>query len=150
MNDHNRDANPANPADGGSFSGQRLDGADFGGQELEGADFGGADVRGANFDGANLRSASFRDAGVGVRPAVGVALLCVALAVAASAGVLIGWALGDVRSRLTAGEADEVAEGSSLILMLVVIVGLIVWKGFSVALRLVVVVYVVLRGLEGI
>ncbi|MDX2379753.1 MAG: pentapeptide repeat-containing protein [Acidimicrobiia bacterium] len=145
MTEHNFTDNTAGGVlGGGSFSGQRLDGADFGGQQLEGADFRGADVRGANFDGAILRSASFRDAGVGVRPAVGIALFCVALAIAASAGALIGWSLEDVGSRLTADEVDEVAEGGSLVFMLVVLVGLILWKGFSLAIRLVVVVYLAL------
>jgi len=127
--------------DGGEFGGQRHDGADFRGQQLQSADFSGADVRGARFDHANLRSASFRDARTGVRPAVGVALLGLAWVVAAIAGAAIGWALNDVGARLTAGQADEVAEGGSLVLILVVLVGLIIWKGFSTAIRLVVIVY---------
>ena len=131
-----------------SFSGQHLDGADFGGQQLEGADFSGADVRGAKFDGANLNSASFRDANIGVRPAIGIVLLGLALVIAALAGALIGWALEDVGSRLTADQSDEVAEGGSLVLILVVLVGLILWKGFSTAIRLVVVVYFVLLAIN--
>ena len=134
--------------DGQSFSGQRLDGADFSGQQLEGADFIATDVRGASFDGANLRSASFHDAKLGVRPAIGVALLGLALAIAAISGLLIGWSLDDARSRLSADEFDQVAEGGSVILILVVLVVLIVWRGFSTAIRLVVVVYVVLLAIN--
>jgi hypothetical protein len=136
---------PDVPAPGDrAFAGQRLDGADLSGQDLQGADFSEADVRGAKFDGAILRSASFRDARIGVRPAVGIALLGLALVVAALAGSLIGWALADVGSRLSADETDEVAAGGSLVFMLVVLVGLILWKGFSTAIKLVVVVYAVL------
>ena len=138
---------PGGP-DGRSFSGQSLDGADFIGQQLEGADFSGTDVRGAKFDGANLRSASFRDASLGVRPAIGVALLGLALAVAVFAGALIGWSLEDVGSRLTADQSDQVAEGGSLVLMLVVLVGVILWKGFGTAIRVVLVVYVVLLAIN--
>lgn len=141
------DTAPEGP-DRRSFRGQRLDGADFTGQELEGADFSGTDVRGAKFDGANLRSASFRDASLGVRSAIGVALLGLALAVAILAGALIGWSLEDVGSRVTADEADEIAEGGSLVLLLVVLVGLILWKGFSTAIRLVIVVWVVLLAIN--
>ena len=146
--DNTADSTADGGPDGRSFSGQRLDGADFSGQQLEGADFGGADVRGTKFDGANLRSASFLDARIGVRLAIGVPLLGLALAVAAFAGALIGWALEDVGSRLTASETDEVAEGGSLVLILVVLVGLILWKGFSTAIRLVVVVYFVLLAIN--
>jgi len=116
----------------------------FRGQNLEGADFSGKDVRGADFTGANLRSASFVDAKIGIPPRVGAVLLGLAILVAIGCGVAIGWAVNELRDRVTADEWDQVAEGGSLGLTLLLLLGLIIWKGFDFAIKVVAVVYVVL------
>ena len=116
----------------------------FRGQNLEGADFSGKDLRGANFTGANLRSANFTEAQIGVLPRVGVALLGLAILVAIACGVAIGWAVDEMRDRLTADEWDQVAEGGSIGFLLLLLLGLIFWKGFDVAIKVVAVVYLML------
>ena len=116
----------------------------FRGQALEGADFSGKDLRGADFTGANLRSADFTEAKIGVPPRVGVALLGLAILVAIACGVAIGWAVNELRGRLSADEWDQVAEGGSIGVLLLLLLGLVFWKGFDVAIKVVAVVYVVL------
>ena len=110
-------------------------------QDFEGADYSGKDVRGADFAGANLRSASFSDAELGVAPRVGRMLLGVALLFSVGAGVVIGWSVSGLRNRISADRWDEVAEGSAMAIILVVLVAVIIWKGFDIAFKVVVVVY---------
>lgn len=116
----------------------------FRGQNLEGADFSGKDVRGADFTGANLRSADFTNAQVGVPPRVGVVIFGGALLTAIACGVAIGWAVNEVRDRFTSDEWDQVAEGGTLWFTLLLLLGLIIWKGFDFAIRVVAVVYLAL------
>lgn len=116
----------------------------FRGQNLEGADFSGKDVRGADFTGANLRSADFTKSEVGVAPRVGAVLLGVAILMAIACGVAIGWAVNEMRNRFTSDEWDQVAEGSSLGFVFLLLLGLIIWKGFDFAIKVVAIVYVVL------
>jgi uncharacterized protein YjbI with pentapeptide repeats len=121
----------------------RLIDRSFRGQSLEGADFSGKDLRGADFTGADLRSASFRDAKLGVAPRVGAVLFGLAILVAIAAGVGIGWAVNQIRDELSAEKWDEAAEGGSIGLILLVLVALILWRGFDFAIRISVVFYVV-------
>ena len=107
----------------------------FRGQTLEGADFSGKDLRGADFTGANLRSASFREAKVGVAPRVGGVILGIAIAIAIGTGMVIGWSVDEIRNETTAEEWDEVATGGSLGLIVLVLLALIFWKGFDVAIK---------------
>jgi len=116
----------------------------FRGQDLEGADFSGKDVRGADFTGCNLRSANFTKAKIGVPPRVGAVILGVALLVAIACGVAIGWAVNEMRNRFTSDEWDQVVEGGSIGITLLVLLGLIIWKGFDFAIKIVGVVYLVL------
>lgn len=116
----------------------------FRGQQLEGADFSGRDVRGSDFTGANLSSANFTNAKIGVPARVGAMVLGLAILLAIGCGVAIGWAVDEMRTRLTADEWDQVAEGGSIGLTFLLLLGLIIWKGFDVALRVVAVVYLVL------
>ena len=116
----------------------------FRGQNLEGADFSGKDVRGADFTGANLRSADFTNCKIGVAPRVGVVILGVALLVAIACGVAIGFAVNEMRDRVTSDEWDQVAEGGSIGITLLVLLGLIIWKGFDVAIKIAVAVYLAL------
>jgi hypothetical protein len=111
------------------------------GQDLEGADFSGQDVRGVDFTEANLRSANFSDATLGVAPRVGVILLGIALLISLGAGVAIGWSVDGLRHRISADQWDEVAEGSSMAVILVVLVAVIIWRGFDLAFKAVVAVY---------
>ena len=115
----------------------------FRGQALEGADFSGKDLRGADFTGANLRSASFREVKVGVAPRVGAVILGVGILIAIGTGMVIGWSVDEIRNEATAEEWDVVATGGSLALILVVLLGLIFWKGFDVAIKTIVIFYLV-------
>ena len=116
----------------------------FRGADLEGADFSRKDVRGADFTGANLRSARFRESRIGVAPRTGLAILGAGLLAALVAGIAIGWSVDEIRTRVTSDEWDQIVEGGTLGLTLLVLLGLIIWKGFDLAIRLAVVVYVVL------
>jgi len=64
----------------------------------------GGQFAGADFTGADLRSADFTNAKIGV----------VAILVAIACGVTIGWAVSEMRTRLTADEWDQFAEGGSV------------------------------------
>ena len=118
------------------------DGPSFRGRSLEGADFSGQDLRGADFTGADLRSAKFREAQFGVEPRVGIAMLALGLLASVGAGVAIGLVIDQTRDRLTAEQWDELAEGGSIGLILIVLVGLIFWRGFDVAVKVVAALYV--------
>jgi uncharacterized protein YjbI with pentapeptide repeats len=111
------------------------------GRSLEGADFSGKDVRGTDFTGADLRSASFRDAELGVAPKVGVIFLGIAMLITIAAGVAIGLVVDEIRVQMNGDRWDEAASGGSLIFILLVFVGLIVWRGFDTAIKAIVVVY---------
>lgn len=112
------------------------------GQALEGADFSGKDVRGTDFTGADLRSSTFRNATLGVPPRVGAVILGSAMLVALSAGLAIGWAVHQMTDELSARKWDEVAQGSSIGLILIVLVALILWRGYDFAIRFVAFFYV--------
>jgi hypothetical protein len=116
----------------------------FQGEALEGSDFTGSDLRSADFSNADLRSASFREAALGVRPAIGAVILGLGMVFAVAAGVAIGWAANGTTDRLSADAWDERAEGGSLILILILLVALILWRGLDTALKVVVVAYPVL------
>jgi hypothetical protein len=118
-------------------------GESFWGRSLDGADFAGMDVRGADFTEASLRSASFRDAQLGVAPRVGVVMLGLAILVTVAAGIAIGWSVDQTRNRISAEPWDEVAEGATIVVVLVVLVALVFWRGFDFAIRIGVIVYAV-------
>lgn len=118
-------------------------GRSYRGNALEGADFSGADLRGADFSGAMLRGARMRGAQLGVRPSIGTGLMVLALVISVGAGLGIGWAVSGVRGRVSSGSWDEVAEGGSVGLILVLFVLLLLWKGFDIAIRVVGIAYTV-------
>jgi uncharacterized protein YjbI with pentapeptide repeats len=118
-------------------------GRSFRGQSLEGADFSGKDVRGTDFTGADLRSARFREVKLGVAPKVGALFLGIAMLITIAAGVAIGWVVDEIRVQMNGDRWDEAASGGSLIFVLLVFVGLIVWRGFDTAVKVIVVVYLV-------
>jgi hypothetical protein len=78
-----------------------------------------------------------------VAPRTGAAILGAAIAIAISAGVVIGWAVDEVRGQVYADQWDEVAGGGSLILVLVAFVSLIFWRGFDLAIKATFVLYFV-------
>ena len=125
------------------FINGRLTGLRFRDRALQGADFSGADVRGADFSGADLRGASFHGATFGVAPRTGAAILGAAMAITIAAGVVIGWAVDEVREQVYADQWDEAAGGGSLILVLVAFVSLIFWRGFDLAIKATVALYFV-------
>ena len=114
------------------------------GSKLDGSDFTSLDLRGADFTGASLREAVFVDAQLGVSPRVGVFLYGSAIAFAVLAGASIGWALRNTMNRLGAEEWDQIAEGVILVLVLLALVGVTIWKGFDVSLRVAGIGYVTL------
>jgi hypothetical protein len=130
------------------YRGQKLTTRSFRGRSLEGADFSGADLRGTDFTGANLRSAKLTDAKVGVAPKVGVAVLSLGVLVAVTAGIVIGWSVEDTREQIAADEWDEVAGGVSIALVLVVLVGVTIWRGVDVAIRVAIVLWAVIAALN--
>lgn len=130
------------------LAGRGGDGRSFAGAALDGADFTGVDLRGVDFTSASLRSASFRNARLGVPPHVGVIILGAALALAIGAGVAIGFSLRDTISQLSSDAWDEIAGGGTVVLLLVILVALIAWRGLDVAIRWVAVAYVALFGLN--
>jgi len=125
------------------FTNGRFAGHRFREQSLEGADFSGADLRGADFSGADLRGADFHGATFGVAPRTGVVILGAAMAVTIAAGVVIGWAVDEVRGQVYADQWDEAAGGGSLILVLLAFVALIFWRGFDLAIKATIVLYLV-------
>ena len=114
------------------------------GENLDGADFSGKDIRGVDYTGARLRSANFRDAELGVAPRVGVVFFAFAIMMSIAAGIAIGWGVSGLRNRISADKWDEVAEGGTMAGVLVILVLLIVWKGFDTAFIVVVVAYLAL------
>ena len=119
-------------------------GHSFRGRALEGADFSGADVRGADFTNADLRSASFRDARVGSVPWIRTGILSMAIAASAGAAVLIGLAVEGTNERLSSDHLDEVLVAGVVIVTLIVLVGVVSWRGFDPALKAAAVVYLAL------
>jgi len=128
--------------------GQKPEGVDFSGKSLRGADFSGSDLRGADFTGADLRDASFREVKFGLRPRVGVMILGVGILIAIAAGVVIGLVVVEIRNDATADEWDRVAAGGSLGFLILLFLGLVFWKGFDVAIRVVVVAYVLVAAVN--
>ncbi|MGI9613551.1 MAG: pentapeptide repeat-containing protein, partial [Acidimicrobiales bacterium] len=114
------------------------------GRSLEHADFSGTDLRGVDFSDASLRSASFRNATFGVAPRVGIVMLAIAVVAAIVAGFVIGLAVAETRDQLSAAEWDEVAGGGTIGLVLIMLIALIFWRGFDVALKVVAIVYPVI------
>jgi hypothetical protein len=121
-----------------------LRGQSFRGRALEGADFSGTDLRGADFTGADLRSANFRGARTGLGPRIGAAILAAAIAAAVGAGVLIGLAVEGTNARLSSDKLDEVLVAGAVIVTLIVLVAIILWRGFDTALKIAAAVYLAL------
>ena len=115
------------------FGGRDLRGRSFRDQDLTEADFRGADVRGADFTNAHLAHANFTNARLGVRPLTGALLLAAALAVSIVAGVTIGYFADAVRDSAVAPDWRDKLGGWLLVLVVVVFLGFLVWRGIREA-----------------
>jgi hypothetical protein len=111
------------------------------GSSLNGADFSGKDLRSTDFTGADLRSATFRNSKFGVEPKVGAVVLGLAMLITIAAGVAIGWMVNDIRGQIYAEEWDRAAAGSSLIVLLLLFVAVIIWRGIDTAIKVIVGLY---------
>jgi MFS family permease len=120
------------PAD---FHGQNLRRRSFKGEELNGVDFTVADLRGADFSNASLVNANFTDARMGVTPLVASLILLLALAVSLVAGVAVGHLAKVTRAEFSSADWRDVFGGSLMLAVVLLFLGLLVFKGASTALR---------------
>ncbi len=107
----------------------------FATQSLQAANFEGADLRGANFTRADLSNASFRNARVGVPPGVGAVILVAALAFSVLFGVVAGLAIDAVRDRLYSPGWERPSGAVGILIILVVFVIVMFWKGIDAAIK---------------
>ena len=107
----------------------------FATQSLQAANFDGADLRGADFTRADLSNASFRNARVGVPPGVGAVILVAALALSVTFGVVAGLAIDAVRDRLYSPGWERPSGAVGILIILVVFVIVMFWKGIDTAIK---------------
>jgi len=107
----------------------------FAAQSLQAASFEGADLRGADFTMADLSNASFRNARFGVPPSIGAAILAAAIALSLAFGVVAGFAIDAVRARLYGEGWERTSSAAGILIILVVFVVVLFWKGLDVAIR---------------
>ena len=115
----------------------------FAGQALEGTDFTAADLRGADLSNARLAGASFRDARLGVPPSTAALVLLAAVTVSVAAGVIAAQSIQALRDRIFGPHWEETLGGIEIVVVLVVFVGVMFWKGFDAAVKAFLVVTVV-------
>lgn len=125
------------------YRGRNLRRRSFRGMDGDGVDFSNADVRGVDFTDANLVEASFVDAKVGVTPTVGMLLLVVAVILAATAGVVVGWLSSETRDRLISGEWQATLAGATILFLAVLLFGSLLWRGVDWAARAVAIAFAV-------
>ena len=104
-------------------------------QSLQAASFEGADLRGADFTMADLSNASFRNARFGVPPSIGAAILAAAIALSLAFGVVAGFAIDAVRNRLYGEGWERTSSAAGILIILVVFVVVLFWKGLDIAIR---------------
>jgi uncharacterized protein YjbI with pentapeptide repeats len=120
------------------FSGKDLRGRSFKGQDLVGANFSYADIRGANFAGANLQDANFCQVKAGLRKRstwVLVGLSWLAAGLSGFINSFVGLAIATLinTSRTEAYyQSYQVAGWISLVVLVVMLIVLL-WRGISVA-----------------
>ena len=106
----------------------------FEAQSLPAANFEGADLRGADFTMADLSNASFRNTRFGVPPSVGAAILAAAIALSLAFGVVAGFAIDAVRERLYGEGWERTSSAAGILIILVVFVVVLFWKGLDTAI----------------
>lgn len=114
---------------------ENLRGKSFAAQPLQAANFEGADLRGTDFTMADLTNASFRNARFGVAPAVGAVILAAAIALSLAFGVVAGFAIDAVRDRLYGEGWERTSSAAGILIILVVFVVVLFWKGLDVAIK---------------
>jgi hypothetical protein len=107
----------------------------FAGRSLQAASFDGADLRGADFTMADLSNASFRSARFGVPSSIGAAILGAAIALSLAFGVVAGFAFDAVRDRLYGEGWERTSSAAGILIILLVFVVVLFWKGLDVAIR---------------
>jgi len=107
----------------------------FAAQSFPAANFEGADLRGADFTMADLSNASFRNARFGVPPSIGAAILAAAIALSLAFGVVAGFAIDAVRNRLYGEGWERTSSAAGILIILVVFVVVLFWKGLDAAIR---------------
>ena len=107
----------------------------FAAQSLQAASFEGADLRGADFTMADLTNASFRNARFGVPPSIGAAILAAAVALSLAFGVVAGFAIDAVRARFYGEGWERTSSAAGILIILVVFVVVLFWKGLDVAIK---------------
>jgi hypothetical protein len=117
------------------YHGQNLLRRSFKGEELNGADFTGADLRGADFSNSSLVNANFTDARMGVTPFVASLILLFALVVSLVAGAAVGHLAQVTRAEFSSADWRDVFGGILMTAVIVLFLGLLVFKGVSTALR---------------
>jgi len=114
---------------------ENLRGKSFAAQPLQAANFEGADLRGTDFTMADLTNASFRNARFGVTPVVGAIILAAAVALSLAFGVVAGLAIDAVRDRLYGEGWERTSSAAGILIILVVFVVVLFWKGLDAAIR---------------
>ena len=117
------------------YHGQNLRRRSFKGEELDGADFTDADLRGADFSNASLVDANFTDARMGVTPVIASLILVFAILVSLIAGVAVGHVAEVTRAQFASSDWRDIFGGSLMIAVVLLFLGLLVFKGASTALR---------------
>jgi hypothetical protein len=120
----------------------------FRGLALERADFSGADLRGADFSGARLEHANFHNARLGMSPLAGVLVMLGAVGVSVAAGVVAGEAFDAVRNRLTNSTWERSTGAITILLIVGSFIVFLFLRGFDVAVRVFLAVFVIAVGLD--
>ncbi len=107
----------------------------FASQSLQSADFAGADLRGTDFTEADLSHADLRNARLGITPAVAAGILIGALALSVVFGVVAGFAIDAVRDRLYGEGWERTSSAAGILIILVVFVVVMFWKGIDAAIK---------------
>jgi MFS family permease len=117
------------------YHGQNLRRRSFIGDELDGVDFTDADLRGADFSNASLVDANFTDARMGVTPFIASVILFSAILVSLIAGIAVGHVAEVTRAQFASSDWRDIFGGSLMIAVVLLFLGLLVFKGASTALR---------------
>ena len=107
----------------------------FASQSLQSANFAGADLRGTDFTEADLSHADLRNARLGITPAVAAGILVGALALSVAFGVVAGLAIDAVRDRLYGEGWERTSSAAGILIILVVFVVVMFWKGIDAAIK---------------
>ena len=117
------------------YHGQDLRGKSFEGASLDGANFDGADLRGANFADASLVGARLTNASLGTRPIAAILILVGSLAISIAAGIAVGLLARETREEFASSDWRDMLASFLMAVVVVVFLGVLVFRGVSTALR---------------